>query len=179
MKDTMDEWDDFLEFTYSDSFDYLLKEYDKTHRPVPVGDFIADCERIIKQEKIMKILGRLHKVQSYNIWQHSVKIGPERFRKVKAMARKKDMLMSILTTLYHFTAFDYLDTFIPVKRDNVSFKSIRDYYRKYTGIESGPRVMDSYQRRMLKELDDSLGWQEALDIIEYYRKIGVKYNGTK
>lgn len=167
-----DEWDEFLSF--NEDFDDWLKDYDRKHKRVPVGDFLEDLDNIIKGERLLKLLARMDKVRDYDIWKHRVPVGPEPYRKVKVMARKKDMLLNILSTLYNFLAFDHLDVFVPIKRDRVSFISVRNYYRKYTGSEPGPRVMNNLKVRRDKELAECDDFLDSLDIIIYYENLGVK-----
>lgn len=106
--------------------------------------FIQEAEEMARQEKVVIILTRLHRINDFDVYRYY----PGDVEKTKKKSRQKSMLTGILAMLYNFIAFGYKDPLVPVARKKMSsFIEVRKYYRKYTGPEEGPRFRKMYAER--------------------------------
>ena len=128
--------------------------------------FIWQLEQMIKQTRVQRILKRLNRVRSFDIWPY---YPAERWPSelLKRKSRQQSMLIHILSDLYNFHAFDYRDPYqrkvVPLTRMN--FLGLRRYYREYTGPKDGPRSIASREARM-----------KLVAMIERHKE---KYNGKR
>lgn len=113
--------------------------------------FLWQAEELAKHERILKILNRRNKVKCFDVFKYRPAFHDGDSSKIRKKSRQQSMLLCILFDLYNYLAFGYHDELRRrvVPKSKMTFLGLRSYYRKYTGIEDGPRSIRAREHRKL------------------------------
>ena len=164
----MNEEFDLSDFEYKDAFDefdeMIRRNEEERAKYLKRMDAFEQFEQMIRAERLNRILARLHRINGFDIykyWPNELRAEEKRELRVpdvlRAKSRQKSMLVNILSDLYNYEAFGFLDVYTrkAMGRRRITFLSLRAYYRKYTGGQEGPRywAMKERQRKLQEAIN--------------------------